>query len=452
MSPRTTRSTSGRYRFFIAAAKTNEFCVTTGLVEGSDSMRLILASIVDLLLALWLILGSLPVGGTQRNSAVAAEPRGGAAAELGTSEATIRVTNDFLQNGTINPMQYGQFIEYLCNLVPSMWAEKLFDSGFEGLTPYNVEFIKQTDFHEQPWHPSGATARAEYQLDTNQPVSGKVCQRIAVSEGPPCTVGISQQGIAVRRGGSCTFRCWFRQQKIRGPVRVQLVSAGKELASAEFLPDEGWKRFTSVLVPADTATDATLTISFRGAGTLWLDNASLMPDDAIDGWRPDVVAAVKALHPAVIRFGGSALDSEGYGGFDWIEIDRRPGQTQAIPRLGWIAADGAGVGRNRAVLPARRGRTAASASAPPDERPTTRPRKSSISTVSPTRRWAGSGPVNGHPEPYHVKFWQVGNERTGAEYEQQLAGLLQGDAAGPIRRPRFSRATRHPACCGRLAT
>ena len=37
---------------------------------------------------------------------------------------------------------------------------------------------------------------------------------------------------------------------------------------------------------------------------------------------------------------------------------------------------------------------------------------------------------NGHAEPYHVKFWQVGNERSGAEYEAQAGGVLQGDEGG----------------------
>ena len=60
----------------------------------------------------------------------------------------------------INPYQYGQFIEYLCTMVPAMWAEKLFDGSFEGLSPYKVAYLKETDFRERPWYPSGATNRA----------------------------------------------------------------------------------------------------------------------------------------------------------------------------------------------------------------------------------------------------------------------------------------------------
>ena len=383
-------------------------------------MRRLLVSLVAVLLPLLLVVDSSAVSSTLRRSAAAAEPAAGAAAAPATDVATIVITRDFLQTGPINPMQYGQFIEYLCNLVPSMWAEKLFDGGFEGLTPYKVEFIKQTDFREKPWYPSGATARAEYQLDPNQPVGGKVCQKIAVSEGAPCTAGISQDGIAVRRGGSCTFRCWLRQQKIVGPVRVRLHSAGKELASAEFSPEVSWKRFATRLVPSDTATDATLTISFRGAGTLWLDNASLMPDDAIDGWRPDVVEAVKALHPAVIRFGGSALDSEGYGGFDWKDMVGDPDKRKPFRAWGGLQPTGPGlaeivqfcrlVDAEPLICLRTAGRTSAEAAEEvqyfngPADTPMGRLRAS-----------------HAHREPYRVKYWQVGNERSGPEYEQQLA-------------------------------
>ena len=150
--------------------------------------------------------------------------------EVDASKSPLRITRDFLP-GAINPMQYGQFIEYLCDLVPGMWAEKLYDGGFEGLSPYKFVYLKETDFREKPWYPCGATNRAEYVLDRNDKVGGETAQRIAVKDGPPCTVGIAQDGIAVEKGTACEFSCYLRQQGIDGPVRVRLEREGKELAS-----------------------------------------------------------------------------------------------------------------------------------------------------------------------------------------------------------------------------
>src|SRR3989442_3728489 len=103
------------------------------------------------------------------------------------NKTPIRVTRDFVGSEEISPLQYGQFIEYLCDLVPGMWAEKLYDGSFEGLSPYKFVYLKETDFKEKPWHPCGATNRAEYALDRDKPVSGEVAQRIRVKEGTPCT-------------------------------------------------------------------------------------------------------------------------------------------------------------------------------------------------------------------------------------------------------------------------
>ncbi len=345
-------------------------------------------------------------------------------AEPAAGTDTIRVTRDFLQAGAISPMQSGQFIEYLCNLVPSMWAEKLSDGSFEGLTPYNVAFIKETDFRERPWHPVGATARADYQLDPTAPISGKVCQKISVSEGPPCTVGIAQEGIAVERGLACTFACWFKQEKVKGSVRVQLLSAGKELAAAEFAPAAEWKKLSARLAPRDTSTDATLYVSFRGSGTIWLDNASLMPDDAIGGWRRDVVEAVKALHPGVIRFGGSALDSAGYGEFDWKNTIGDPDRRKPFRAWGGLQPTGAGLAeivnfcRLVDAEPLICLRTAGRSPADAAEEV----QYFNGAPETPMGRLRAS---HGHPAPYHVKFWQIGNERSGTEYEKRLSDFCK---------------------------
>src|SRR5215469_742636 len=113
---------------------------------------------------------------------LALPPAGGAADEADAARTPLKVTRDFLRPGTISPMQYGQFIEYLCDLVPGMWAEKLYDGGFEGLTPYKFTYLKQTDDRQKPWYPTGATNRAEHTLDKTDPVGGAACQKIAVAD------------------------------------------------------------------------------------------------------------------------------------------------------------------------------------------------------------------------------------------------------------------------------
>jgi alpha-N-arabinofuranosidase len=339
--------------------------------------------------------------------------------ELDPAREPLKVTREPLCPGTIGRGQYGQFIEYLCNLVPGMWAEKLYDGSFEGLSPYKFPYLAQTDFREKPWYPCAATNRAEYSHDPANPVSGRVAQKIAVTGDAPCTVGIAQDGIAVERDAACTFRCYLRQQGVAGPVHVRLHGEGKLLAECEFRPTGEWRKYAARLVPSGTETNATLSITFRGPGTLWLDNASLMPEDTVGGWRRDVVEAVRALRPGVIRFGGSALEDPAYGDFEWRDTVGDPDRRKPWRAWGGLQPTGPGleeivqfcrhVGAEPLLCVRFTGRTPRDAA---DE-----VQYFNGAADTPMGRLRAH---NGHPEPYRVRYWQVGNEIRSPDYEARL--------------------------------
>jgi alpha-N-arabinofuranosidase len=361
--------------------------------------------------------------------------------EVDLSRVPLKITKDSLTDGVINPMQYGQFIEYLCNLVPGMWAEKLYDGGFEGLSPYNFYYLKETDFREKPWYPYGATNRAEFVRDAVKPVGGKLAQKIAVQGAAPCTVGTAQDGIAVQTEVPCTFSGYFRQTGIKGKVRVTLLREGKPIASSEFEPGADWKKYSAKLKLDDRAkhfgrgwddtNHATLAITFQGPGTLWLDNLSLMPDNNVKGWRPDVVEALRELKPGVIRFGGSALDEPGYGGFEWKDTIGDPDHRKPLRAWGGLQPTGPGleeivqlckeVGAEPLICVRVSGRSPKDAA-------------EQIEYFN----GAGDTPMgklrvqNGHKEPYKIRYWQIGNERSGKQYEDELAAYAKAmKAADP---------------------
>jgi alpha-N-arabinofuranosidase len=337
---------------------------------------------------------------------------------------TIKITKENLCPGEINSFQYGQFVEYLCNLVPGMWAEKIYDGSFEGLSPYKVAFLKETDFREKPWYPSGAVNRGVFSLDSNNPVSGLVCKKIEVQGNIPCTVGISQDGIAVESGKACMLSCYLRQKGLDKPVLIRLHHKGQVLAQSEFRPNLEWKKFHAQLQPRETDSNATLAIEFDGPGTLWLDNVSLMPEDNTGGWRKDVVEAVKALKPGIIRFGGSALDEPGFGDFDWRSTVGDPDRRRPFRAWGGLQPTGPGleefiqfcrqVDAEPLICVRFSGKTPKDAAdqveyfnGPPD------------TPMGALRS------KNGHPEPYHIMYWQIGNERAGKDYEERLADFCK---------------------------
>jgi alpha-N-arabinofuranosidase len=339
--------------------------------------------------------------------------------EVDPSTVPLKITRDLLFKGSIDPNQYGQFIEYLCDLVPSMWAEKLSDGSFEGLTPYKVAHIKETDFRERPWYPVGSTNRADFTRDKGNPVSGLIAGKIATKGETPCTVGIAQDGIAVAKDQPCVFSCYFKQEGITAPVIVSLARDGKTYATAEFRPTTKWTKHRVRLVIDGADTNATLSITFRGPGTLWLDNASLMPEKTVDGWRPDVVEAVKALKPGIIRFGGSALDDSNLGEFDWRDTIGDPDKRK--PFRAWGGLQPTGPGLEEIVQFCRHvGAEPLICVRVSQKGPEEAANQVEYFNGAANTPMGALRAKNGHAEPYKIKYWQIGNERAGADYEARL--------------------------------
>jgi alpha-N-arabinofuranosidase len=340
------------------------------------------------------------------------------------SKVPVVVTREFLTTSRINPFQYGQFIEYLCTLVPGMWAEKLYDGSFEGLSPYKFAYLKETDFREKPWYPIGATNRALHQRDRSNPISGEVCLKIAANEQVPCTGGVAQDGIAVEKGLACDFRCYVKQSGVQSAVQAVLHREGTVLAKAELEPTHEWKKYHVRLVPSASESNATFALTFRGPGTLWLDNASLMPENAVGGWRADVVAAVRAMRPGIIRFGGSALEEEGFGDFEWRDTIGNPDRRRPFRAWGGLQPTGPGleefvqfcqtVGAEPLICVRVTRRNAQDAA-----------EEVQYFNGGTDTTMGALRAKNGHPEPYRVRYWQVANERRGSDYEQRLPAFCQ---------------------------
>lgn len=316
-------------------------------------------------------------------------------------------------------MQCGQFMEYLCTLFPGMWAEKLSDGNFEGLTPYKFEFRKETDLREKPWYPTGAVNRAEYALDKDDPVNGDTSERIAVEEGPLATVGISQDGVAVDPADPCRLSLWLRAKGLSSGVKVRLHEGSRDLAHAEFTPTGEWKKYVATLKPSMKTANATFTIEFQGPGTLWIDAASLMPRKTVGGWRPDVVAALRKLRPHIIRIGGSVMDDPNLGDFQWTDTIGDPDHRKPFRAWGGLQPTGPGIEEFVQLCHA--------VDAEPlicvrfrERTPQDAAEEIEYFNGSTTTKMGALRAKNGHPAPYNVKYWQIGNERWGEDYWKKV--------------------------------
>ena len=354
----------------------------------------------------------------------------------------IRITGDRLYPEPISPLIYGEFVELLNDLIPGMRAEKVEDRSFEGVLQPAYTYPPGQDWTRPRWRSFASGwpgfdhwpvqpeeldapgATASLAIDLDNPYAGRRSARVTVAGDASRSflAGIAQEGIAVRAGEQLIFQLHLRSDDLAGASARLMLGRDygvffKTYATAELDGVGGsWRLFEGTLVPDVTDDDATLVIGASAPGTFWVDMVSLMPCDHVLGWRRDVVEAVRATRPGVIRFGGSSLIY-----YDWrIGIGPRD-KRAAFENRPWGNMEDNDVGLHEFL------QFCEQVEAEPliclNSNSTT------VEDILAEIEYC-NGPADslhgglradmGHPEPFRVKYWQIGNEQSGEEYEQRM--------------------------------
>lgn len=337
-----------------------------------------------------------------------------------TSE-DVRIVNERISQRPIDLKQGGQFIEPLCNLIPSMLAQQVVSDSFEEEPPFHVAYKKEIDKPYRPWYPDGAVHTAEFSLDTEKPFNGKQCQKIVLRHAR-CRVGISQDGFYTKEGLRYRLRLHMRGE---GGVSVwaSLHGGGGMIAGPVALGNatESWAAAEAELHATRTLDDATLTIEAEGPGTLWLDRVSLIGEDAVLGlWRADVVEALKAMNPGVIRWGGSTTE-----GYEWRECIG-PSDTRAPFTTCWGGLEPNFVGMEEFVqLCQYLGVEPLLCIRWSGKKPEDAAAQVEYFNSGADTKWGRVRGQNGHTDPYKVKLWQIGNEVGGEGYDASVRAFAE---------------------------
>lgn len=135
------------------------------------------------------------------------------------------------------------------------------------------------------------------------------------------------------------------------------------------------------------------------------DSVSKLSDAG--GFRKDVMSAVKDLHPSLVRYPGGNFVSN----YNWL--DGVGPRSQRVPRLelAWATLETNQFGTDEFIQFAQRAGTEPYITV-----------NMGTGTIEEARRWVEYCNVkeglfyaelrkkNGYPEPYHVKYWSLGNE------------------------------------------
>ena len=322
------------------------------------------------------------------------------------------------RSAAVTPYEYGMFIEPIGGLVArTLWAEMLDDRKFyypigpaasDAPPPVNAEGRPGVLYRK--WRPIGGDAAVT--MDTQHPYVGTQSARIAVS--PDHVTGIGQSGIEVVRG-----RRYVGKLRLSGEpgvaVTVALVWGDRpQDRQVVSLPTPGadWSEASFAFTPTVAASDARLEITGTGTGpgVFRVGVVSLMPADNVNGWRADTTAIAKSLNSGFWRLPGGNFLSD----WDWHEAI---GPRDARPPMfdhAWSAMQPNDLGMDEWMdltrilgvepyVTVNAGLGDANSAAEEVE----------YLNGAATSGWGAKRAANGHPEPYRVKWWNIGNEPFG---------------------------------------
>lgn len=320
----------------------------------------------------------------------------------------------------ISPTLYGQFAEFMFeDIKGGLHAELIRDRGFDeapnalGLPRYWERDPDDRDDDD--------ALRFAWDSDVYSPVHGDAntlsmqhSLRVEIERNDGRRRGVRQGGIPIRQGLEYRGYLWLRIADYAGTVSVALEAdqtGGERYASATLENVHGdWKQYRFTLVPAKSDALAKIAILFNGKGSLWLDQVSVLPGDAEGGVRRDVEQRVAALHPAFVRWPGGNVAQDYHWAWGIGPRDQRPVWVNAAWRNELEPSD---FGTDEFIHFARRVGAEPSLTVNVEGRGATAEEAAAwveYCNGPPQSKYGALRSTNGSPEPFHVKYWEIGNE------------------------------------------
>jgi alpha-N-arabinofuranosidase len=340
------------------------------------------------------------------------------ASYVAAQTASITIDAGKVEN-RISPLLYGQFLEFMFEGIKGgLHAELLRNRSFEespnviGLSrnwdrypddrndDYALSFVWDDDF---AYPPQRKTETKEHSL------------RVNAGDGVIQRHGIYQPRVPIRAGVEYRGYLWARTTDYDGRITVALesdVNLGEIYAAADMNITRGdWRKYEFTLKTRRSDPLARFAILFPGKGTVWIDQVSLMPGDAAPGGvRRDVFEKIRLLNPAFIRWPGGNVAQD----YRWLWGVGPRDERMTWTNLSWKnEPEPSDFGTDEFVAFAR------AAGAEPSITVNVEGRGATVEEAAAwveycngpaTSKYGALRAANGHPAPFAVKFWEVGNE------------------------------------------
>ena len=326
----------------------------------------------------------------------------------------------------ISPYVYGQFIEHLGrSIYGGLWAEILEDRKFyypvTGRAPAWEMFTPGPRSWDGEGHPYELLMRSPWMVVGDPGAVTMDKQRAFTGEHTPVVrlpgkgagAGLMQERLGLVEGKRYVGRVVLAGDASATPVRVRVAwgggaSEGQTITVHRLGADYATVPFE---ITAGGSTDnGRLEIVGYGDGTVRIGTASLMPADNVKGWRRDTLALLRDLDSPIYRWPGGNFVS----GYDWKDgigdRDRRPPRKNPA----WTGVEHNDVGIHEFLEFCRELGT--------DPYIAVNTGLGGVEAAAQEIEYvngAADTPMgqlrakNGHPAPYGVKWWGIGNEMYG---------------------------------------
>jgi len=315
------------------------------------------------------------------------------------TKPSIRI-NASEEGSPISPFVYGQFIEHLGRCIyGGIWAELVQDRKF---------FYPVGD-KRSPWQPIGS--RSAVQMTQFQPFVGE--QDVLLQPRGNSPVGIRQSHLGLKAGMDYIGRIWVNGLPgIVVSVTLKWGPLPEQSQTNRFvIQQEGYYLYPLHFIAGRTTKEGELFIAATGYGAIRIGAVSLMPADALLGMRWDTLELLRQLNAPIYRWPGGNFVS----GYDWRDgigdPDRRPPKKNPA----WQGIEPNDFGIDEFIQFCRT----------LDAEPyiVVNSGLGNVEMAVQEVEYANGGPdtpmgrkraENGHPEPYGVRYWGIGNEMYGS--------------------------------------
>lgn len=305
----------------------------------------------------------------------------------------------------ISPLLFGHNLEVTRRAI---W------SGLGAEMVANRKFAANANGMAKRWTTTGEGTKAS--LDEPNAYVGKTSLRVSVAAQSSGGIVQQEQTLCFRKDTRYKFRWWLKTEADR-KVRMRITGAeGKTiLVDVENSVEPGqWRSWTGEFVSASDVANAKLELTSNEPGDFRVGAVSVQPADAFHGMRRDVIESLRQIKPGSLRFPGGCY-SEFYRWQDGLlPVDQRPpigptGLDFLLRDSDDIDTQELGIDEFMALcreLGCEPSLTLRLSESTPEDAAAW----VEYCNGGPDTKWGKIRAKRGHPKPYGVKTWFVGNE------------------------------------------